>query len=29
MGTDYADLAEVEAYDARMGAFRDIDGENR
>ena len=29
VGTDYADLAEVEAYDARMGAFRDIDGENR
>ncbi len=29
VGTDYADLAEVEAYDARMGAFRDIEGENR
>ena len=29
VGTDYADLAQVENYDARMGAFRDVDGENR
>ena len=29
VGTDYADVAQVEIYDARMGAFRDVDGENR
>ena len=29
VGTDYADWREVEAYDARMGAVRDVDGENR
>lgn len=29
VGTDYADLAEVEKYDSRMGAFRDVDAENR
>ena len=29
VGTDYADTAEVEKYDARMSAFRDIDAENR
>ena len=28
VGTDYADITQVEAYDARMGAFRDVDGEN-
>jgi len=29
VGTDYTDLAQVEIYDARMGTFRDVDGENR
>jgi ubiquinone/menaquinone biosynthesis C-methylase UbiE len=29
IGTDYADLAEVEIYDNRMASFRDVDGENR
>jgi ubiquinone/menaquinone biosynthesis C-methylase UbiE len=29
VGTDYANLAEVEAYDKRMGSFRDVDAENR
>ena len=29
VGTDYTDLAEVEAYDARMGRFRDVEAENR
>lgn len=29
VGTDYADLAQVEIYDTRMAAFRDVDGENR
>lgn len=29
VGTDYADLAEVEVYDNRMGTFRDVDAENR
>lgn len=29
IGTDYADLAEVEAYDQRMAGFRDVDSENR
>ncbi len=29
IGTDYTDLAEVEAYDARMAGFRDIERENR
>ncbi|MCE5231616.1 class I SAM-dependent methyltransferase [bacterium] len=29
VGTDYADLAQVEAYDHRMGSFRDVAAENR
>jgi len=29
VGTDYADLKQVEAYDERMGSFRDIEAENR
>jgi cyclopropane fatty-acyl-phospholipid synthase-like methyltransferase len=29
LGTDYADVAEVEAYDRRMASFRDVDAENR
>ena len=29
VGTDYADLNEVSAYDARMTEFRDVDAENR
>ena len=29
VGTDYADIAEVEAYDRRMATFRDVDAENR
>ncbi len=29
VGTDYADTAEVAAYDARMATFRDVDAENR
>lgn len=29
VGTDYTDLAEVEAYDERMGRFRDVEAENR
>ena len=29
VGVDYTDLAEVAAYDARMGSFRDVDAENR
>jgi SAM-dependent methyltransferase len=29
VGTDYADAAEVEAYDRRMATFRDVDSENR
>ncbi|MBN2132318.1 MAG: class I SAM-dependent methyltransferase [Sedimentisphaerales bacterium] len=29
VGTDYADVAEVEAYDRRMATFRDVDCENR
>ncbi len=29
VGTDYADMAEVERYDARMTAFRDVEAENR
>ncbi len=29
VGTDYADLEEVESYDARMATFRDVDAENR
>ncbi len=29
VGTDYADVAEVEKYDTRMATFRDVDGENR
>ena len=29
VGTDYEDVAEVEAYDRRMGTFRDVDAENR
>jgi 2-polyprenyl-3-methyl-5-hydroxy-6-metoxy-1,4-benzoquinol methylase len=29
VGTDYADVAEVEAYDRRMATFRDVDSENR
>lgn len=29
VGTDYTDLAEVEAYDNRMASFRDVDSENR
>jgi ubiquinone/menaquinone biosynthesis C-methylase UbiE len=28
VGTDYSDLAEVEAYDLRMAGFRDVDSEN-
>lgn len=28
-GTDYEDMAEVEAYDARMGQVRDVEGECR
>ena len=29
VGTDYTDIQEVEAYDERMGAFRDVNTENR
>lgn len=29
VGTDYADLAQVEIYDNRMGTFRDVNAENR
>jgi putative AdoMet-dependent methyltransferase len=29
VGTDYADVAEVENYDKRMGTFRDITAENQ
>ena len=29
VGTDYTSLAEVEAYDQRMGSFRDVNSENR
>ncbi len=29
VGTDYADLAEVNAYDERMGSFRDVNSENQ
>ena len=29
VGTDYADAAEVEKYDRRMAAFRDVEAENR
>jgi len=29
VGTDYSSLAEVEAYDNRMGSFRDVAAENR
>ena len=29
VGTDYTDLAQVRAYDERMGAFRNVDAENR
>ena len=29
VGTDYTDLAQVEAYDARMGVVRNVDAENR
>jgi len=29
VGTDYTNLSEVSAYDARMADFRDVDGENR
>ena len=29
VGTDYADVAEVEAYDRRMAGFRDVTKENR
>lgn len=29
IGTDYTDLAEVEAYDRRMATFRNVDAENR
>lgn len=29
IGTDYESLAEVEAYDLRMGTFRNVDEENR
>jgi len=29
VGTDYADMAEVERYDRRMAEFRDVDAENR
>lgn len=29
VGTDYADLREIEKYDERMAEFRDVDGENR
>jgi putative AdoMet-dependent methyltransferase len=29
IGTDYADIHEVEKYDERMGAFRDVNTENR
>jgi putative AdoMet-dependent methyltransferase len=29
VGTDYADVAEVEQYDARMGTFRDVEAEIR
>ena len=29
VGTDYADVAEVAAYDQRMGTIRDVVGENR
>ena len=29
VGTDYQDPAEVAAYDARMGRFRDVQAENR
>ena len=29
VGTDYNDLAEVEAYDKRMATFRNVDEENR
>jgi len=29
VGTDYADLAEVEKYDRRMATFRDVEAENR
>ncbi|MBN2711393.1 MAG: DUF1330 domain-containing protein [Planctomycetes bacterium] len=28
VGTDYGDISEIEAYEKRMGEFRDIDGEN-
>jgi ubiquinone/menaquinone biosynthesis C-methylase UbiE len=29
VGTDYTDISEVAAYDARMATFRDVDAENR
>ncbi len=29
VGTDYADVAEVAAYDERMATFRDVDNENQ
>ena len=29
VGTDYADLAQVEIFDTRMASFRDVDAENR
>ena len=29
VGTDYTDLSEIAAYDARMAEFRDVDAENR
>lgn len=29
VGTDYTDLAEISAYDARMASFRDVDAENK
>lgn len=29
VGTDYASVAEVDAYDRRMATFRDVDSENR
>jgi ubiquinone/menaquinone biosynthesis C-methylase UbiE len=29
VGTDYTDIKEVETYDERMGAFRDVAAENR
>lgn len=29
VGTDYADIAEVAAYDTRMASFRDVNRENQ